>query len=315
MADTAIRTENLGKIYKGDIEKKPFTALTDLNLEVQKGEVFTFLGPNGAGKTTTIKMLTRLLFPTSGKIWLNGQSLESSETLRHVGFLPEQPTIYGYLTGREFLDFIGRIHQMDASARKKRVDELVEVVGLVGRDGHAIRGYSRGMTQRLGLAQAMMNDPEILILDEPMSNLDPLGRKDVRDIILSLKERGKTIFFSSHILSDAEMIADRIGIIKKGQLIQTGTMNELVDSQAHTTEVTFEIEASKVEKLNLNSEELVTQENRYMISLTDSKKIAELLTSVDQNGGVVISVIPQRQSLEDVFMAHLSDESNSKTTA
>ena len=196
---------------------------------------------------------------------------------------------------------------MNGSDRRKRIDTLLDQVGLTGRGDHAIRGYSRGMTQRLGLAQALMNDPDILILDEPLSNLDPIGRKDVRDIILALKERGKTIFFSSHILSDAEMIADRIGIINQGKLIQVGSMGELVDRQVLATEVTFDLDPERVETLNLGQDILVRQDNRFMISLAETGQISGVLKKIDQQGGSVISVIPQRKNLEDVFMSHFSE--------
>jgi ABC-2 type transport system ATP-binding protein len=305
MSKTAIQTSHLTKVFKGDLGKKPFKALDDLDLEVHESEVYAFIGPNGAGKTTTIKLLTRLLFPSSGSIQIAGRDNSSHKALENVGYLPEQPSIYGYLTGQEFLDFIGQIFGLDRVTRQKRVTDLLGLVGLEGRGDHAIRGYSRGMLQRLGLAQALMNDPKILIFDEPVSNLDPIGRREVRDVILRLKEQGKTIFFSSHILSDAEMIADRVGILNQGKLIQVGTLAELVANQTTCTEVTFEISEEAVPKLAIDQNALVRQDNHYMIPLCDADQIAKILKSVDKEGGRVISVIPQRKSLEDVFMSHL----------
>ena len=214
MSEYAIKTRELTKIYrevtKGGLVRRTVVALDDLNLEVHHGEVFAFIGPNGAGKTTTIKLLTRLIYATKGQIWISGQLNTSRKAMEHVGYLPEQPNLYGHLSGREFLDFIGRIFGLDIKIRKKRINSLINKVGLEKRADHRIQGYSRGMIQRLGLAQALINDPSILILDEPMSNLDPLGRKEFRDQILMLKNENKTIFFSSHILSDAEMISDRV---------------------------------------------------------------------------------------------------------
>lgn len=305
MADPVIQTESLTKIYKGELEHKPVTALNDLNLKVQQGEVYAFLGPNGAGKSTTIKLLTRLIFPTSGRIAIHGRDIRDRSALGRIGFMPEQPNLYGYLTGREFLDYVGAIFRMGEALRSKRAEELLSQTGLEKAGDRRIRGYSRGMTQRLALAQALMNDPDLLILDEPMSNLDPIGRKDVRDIILDLKSQGKTIFFSSHILSDAEMIADRIGILNEGRLVQVGTMSELVDRQIEATEVTFELAADKLASLSPKGLTPIQQENRAMIRLEDTSGLDELLQSVNRAGGKVISVIPQRKSLEDYFIAQL----------
>lgn len=305
MADSVIQTQSLSKTYKGELEHKPVTALVDLNLDVQSGEVYAFLGPNGAGKTTTIKLLTRLIFPSSGTITIQGKDIQDQKALDRVGFMPEQPSLYGYLTGREFLDYVGAIFRMDRPDRKERTTELLRLVGLEKGGERAIRGYSRGMTQRLALAQALMNDPDVLILDEPMSNLDPIGRKDVRDVILNLKEQGKTIFFSSHILSDAEMIADRIGILNDGKLVQVGTMSELVDKQIVSTEVTFEIDPGKLSDPLLKKLAPVQQEHRVMVRLTEESNLTEILDFVTQSGGKVISVIPQRKSLEEFFIAQL----------
>jgi ABC-2 type transport system ATP-binding protein len=309
MADPVIHTEALSKTYKGELEHKPVTALIDLNLEVRQGEVYVFLGPNGAGKSTTIKLLTRLIFPSSGQIRIQGKDIRDRSALDHIGFMPEQPNLYGYLTGREFLDYVGAIFRMDRLSRKKRAVELLRLVGLGKGSDRPVRGYSRGMTQRLALAQALMNDPDLLILDEPMSNLDPIGRKDVRDIILNLKEQGKTIFFSSHILSDAEMIADRIGILNEGRLVQVGTMSELVDKQIVATEVTLEIAPEKIAGLSPIGLTPVQQENRIMVSIVDASQLPELLESVNRSGGKIISVIPQRKSLEEYFIARLGRKS------
>jgi ABC-2 type transport system ATP-binding protein len=305
MPKTVIRTEGLTKIYKGELGQKPVIGIEALDLDVREGEVFAFLGPNGAGKTTTIKLLTRLLFPTKGNILIMGLPLTSRDAMRRVGYLPEQPNLYGYLTGREFLDFIARIFSLPSDLRKKRILEVLGLVGLSDQAGRAIRTYSRGMIQRLGLAQALINDPDLLILDEPMSALDPIGRKDFRDIILSLKKAGKTLFFSSHILSDAEMVADRIGILKKGRMVQTGRLDDLMGSGTGTVEVTFIPKRGKPVKSALQRYNFEEQGRKILVRLEREDDLPGLLRSVTRAGAKLVSVIPQRKSLEDIFMAEI----------
>ena len=200
----------------------------NLSLSVEKGEVFGFLGPNGAGKTTTVKMILSLLRPSSGEVLLFGQNANILELKHKIGFMPEHTYFYQHLTGRELLHFTGEIFGIDKKTIEKRASELLKKVNLP-KDAHdrLIKGYSKGMQQRIGLAQALMNDPELIILDEPMSGLDPVGRREIKDLIMELKEKGKTIFFNSHILSDAEVLCDRIGIIKAGNLIAEGTVKSM----------------------------------------------------------------------------------------
>ena len=309
MTEFAIRTEGLTKIYtettRGGLKRRVTVGVEDLNLEVTKGEVFAFLGPNAAGKTTTIKLLTRLHYPTRGEAWLLGRSNVKRETMRQVGYLPEQPRLYDYLTGKEFLDFIGRIFGMNRQDRNRRIVNLLKMVGLQGRAEQSIRGYSRGMVQRLGLAQALFNDPMLLILDEPMSNLDPLGRKDFRDLILELKKQGKTIFFSSHILSDAEMVADRVGILKEGRLINTGSMEELVGSQVTGVDITFHASEETIKKIQQTFNDVVLQDQKVMLTLENTSAVPELLRRIEHWGGQIISVIPHRKSLEELFMSEV----------
>jgi ABC-2 type transport system ATP-binding protein len=300
-----IRTEGLTKIYKGDLGLKPVIGIEALDLEIREGEIFAFLGPNGSGKTTTIKLLTRLLFPTRGDILIMGLPLTSRDAMRRVGYLPEQPNLYGYLTGREFLDFIARIFGLPSGLRKKRILEVLAMVGLSDQAGRAIRTYSRGMMQRLGMAQALINDPDLLILDEPMSALDPIGRKDFRDIILGLKKAGKTLFFSSHILSDAEMVADRIGILNKGRMVQTGSLDDLMGSRSGTVEVTFIPKRGKPVKSALQPFDYEEQGGKILVRLEKEEDLPVLLGRVTRAGARLISVIPHRKSLEDVFMAEI----------
>jgi ABC-2 type transport system ATP-binding protein len=305
MPKTAIQTEGLTKIYKGDLGQKPVVGIEKLDLEVREGEVFAFLGPNGSGKTTTIKLLTRLLYPSSGTVHIMGKPLSSRESMRRVGFLPEQPNLYGYLTGVEFLDFMARIFDLPAGTRKKRVSEMIGLVGLSDSGGRAIRTYSRGMMQRLGMAQALINDPDLLILDEPMSALDPVGRKDFRDIILGLKKRGKTLFFSSHILSDAELVADRIGILKKGRMTQTGGLEDLMGHRTGVIEVIFIPDRGKPVKSALRAYDFDSQGRKILVRLENEEDLPGLIRIVTRSGARLVSVIPQRQNLEDIFMAEI----------
>jgi ABC-2 type transport system ATP-binding protein len=304
MADFAIRTEGLTKVYSTDFWKKGVLGLDDLNLEVETGSVFAFIGPNGAGKTTAIKLLTQLIFPSQGKIWVMGVPSTSRLSMKKIGFLPEQPRMYGYLSGREFLDFIARIFGLDPRIRKKKISELLAKVGLGSRGNMLIRKYSRGMMQRLGLAQAIINDPELLILDEPMASLDPLGRKDFRDLILDLKAQGKSIFFSSHILSDAEMVADRVGILNRGKLIQVGNLDDIVHAHVSGVEITFDLNKKKLEGIDLGKWQAMVQDQRVMVRI-EEKGVTDFLRRIDGWGGTVVSVQPQKKSLEEIFMAEL----------
>ena len=305
MSHFAIQTSRLRKVYKGELGQKDYTGLEGLDLDIPAGEVFAFLGPNGAGKTTTIKLLTRLLKPSSGSVTINGVSNTSHHSMERVGYLSEQPNIYGYLTAREFLDFIGKLFGLDPGVRKKRIDGLIELVGLKDRDRTLIRGFSRGMTQRLGMAQALMNEPDILILDEPLSNLDPVGRKDMRDIILGLKAEKKTLFFSSHILHDAEIVADRVGILDHGRLVQTGTLQELTGSGLKTIEIVCSIPQAGESVLGLNRDRIVRQGDRTLTWTDDMESAQVILEKILRSGGKVFSVTPQRKSLEDLFISRI----------
>jgi ABC-2 type transport system ATP-binding protein len=305
MAKTVIRTEGLTKIFKGDLGQKPVTALDGLDLEVPEGEVFAFLGPNGAGKTTTLKLLNRLLHPTRGKAWIFDRPVESSRASERVGFLPEQPNLYGYLTGREFLDFVARLFGIPAAERRKRIDALLETVGLAAAAGRAVRNYSRGMMQRLGMAQALVNDPDLIILDEPMSALDPLGRKDFRDLILDLKRRGKTVFFSSHILSDAELIADRFGFLNRGRLVQSGTPDTLLLGEKGPVEVTFVPRDPQRVAALLPGLDAAIQGQQCTVRVPDAESLMPALKILLDHQWTVVSVVPQRRSLEDVFLSEI----------
>ena len=305
MTGKVIRAEQLTKVYKGDLGRKPITALDDLDLDVVEGETYAFLGPNGAGKTTAIKLLTRLLHPTHGRIWIFDRPNTDPKSMASVGYLPEQPNLYAYLTGIEFLQFIARLFKLDARTRKQRIADLLERVGLHDQGNRLIKTYSRGMLQRLGMAQALVNDPQLLILDEPMSALDPIGRKELRDLILELKRRGKTVFFSSHILSDAEIVADRVAILKGGRLISSGKLDQLVGSQAASIEVTFAVAADQAPLSEWGIDGAVVQGRNAMVRLAREEDLPGLLRKVDERRGKLVSVIPVKKSLEDLFLSEI----------
>ena len=227
--------EDLTKSYaSGWPGRPPFVALDGLSLTVRRGEIFGFLGPNGAGKTTTLKILLGLVRATGGRALLLGQPAGDVETRRRIGFLPESPYFYDYLTADEFLTFYGQLAGLGYTAIAQRVTDLLGLVGLADARARQLRKFSKGMLQRIGLAQALIHDPELVILDEPMTGLDPVGRKQVRDLILSLRDRGKTIFFSTHILHDVEMICDRVGIVMKGRLLASGRVGRARPARSYT---------------------------------------------------------------------------------
>jgi len=228
----AIRTEQLGKIYSIGFFMRKVEGLCDLDLEVQPGEAFGFIGPNGAGKTTTIKILMGLLGPTSGSAWLFGKPVGDPQSRARVGFLPERPYFYEHLTAREVLDFYGQLFGMDKRTRNERSEMLLEKVALTRFANISLRKYSKGMLQRVGLCQALLHDPDLIVLDEPMSGLDPMGRALVRDLILDQRAQGKTVFFSSHILSDVEVICDQVAILVEGRLREVGTIESLLKDRA-----------------------------------------------------------------------------------
>src|ERR1700741_4615303 len=241
MATAAIEIDGLTKDYAlGFWRKRMRRSLDNLSLRVEDGEIFGFLGPNGAGKTTTLKLLMRLIFPTSGTARILGKSIDDVSMHREIGYLPEQPYFYDYLTAAELLDYFARFHGLTAAERHDRVQRMLKKVGLETAKKIQLRKYSKGMLQRAGLAQAILHEPQVVVLDEPMSGLDPLGRREVRDIILELKKEGRTVLFSTHILSDAEMLCDRVGVIGGGKLRGVGGPGEMVGMQVQGREVFFE---------------------------------------------------------------------------
>src|SRR5262250_691357 len=276
MSTPAIEIENLTKEYPfGFLNLKKKKSLENLNMQVETGEVFGFIGPNGAGKSTAIKLLMRLIFPTSGSARILGKSISDVEMHRDIGYLPEQPYFYDYLTAAELLDYFARFFGFSAGERKDRIDRMLKKVGLETAGKIQLRKYSKGMLQRVGLAQAILHDPKVVILDEPMSGLDPVGRREVRDIILELKRDGKTVLFSTHILSDAEMLCDRVGVIVGGRLRGVGAPDEIVGMKAHGMEILFECDGNPA-SLTLFLGKATQTGNRYRMQVYEKDIYATL---------------------------------------
>jgi len=300
MSTPAIEIEKLSKEYPyGFLNLKTKKSLEDLTMRVDTGDVFGFLGPNGAGKSTTIKLLMRLIFPTSGTARILGKSIEDVSMHQQVGYLPEQPYFYDYLTAAEVLDYFARFHGLTENDRKARMEKMLKKVGLETAKKIQLRKYSKGMLQRVGLAQAILHDPEVVVLDEPMSGLDPLGRREVRDIILELKKDGRTVLFSTHVLSDAEMLCDRVGVIVGGKLRGVGAPGELVGIQSHGMEILFELR-TEGNKPPLLSRATRTGE-RYRVQLPE----AELYGALDELKAAearILNVAQLKPTLEEVFM-------------
>ena len=301
MATVAIEIENLSKEYPhGFLHLKKRTSLQGLSMQVESGEVFGFLGPNGAGKSTTIKLLMRLIFPTSGTARILGRPISDIGMHQDIGYLPEQPYFYDYLTAAEVLDYFARFHDLSAAERREHVDRMLKKVGLETAKKIQLRKYSKGMLQRVGLAQAILHDPKVVILDEPMSGLDPVGRREVRDIILELKQAGKTVMFSTHILSDAEMLCDRVGVIVGGKLRGVGAPGEIVGMKAEGMEILFELAAGEGKAGALAAKATRTGD-RYRLQVKEVELFAAL-EQVRAAGGKILSVTQVKASLEEYFM-------------
>ncbi len=301
-----IKIENLHKTFFVGFRRKRVEALRGLSLEVDKGEIFGFLGPNGAGKTTIIKILAGLIRPTAGKAFVMGKPAGEVESKNKIGFLPEQPDFYQYLSGEEFLNFCARFFPISHRERKQRINRLLDQVGLERSRKLALRKYSKGMLQRIGLAQALINDPELVILDEPMSGLDPIGRKEIRDLIASLKQQGKTVFFNTHILSDVEVICDRVGIIHLGRLLKVGPVKELSSATIQSWEIQAEVRGEELKKdleaRGKRGEIAITWQGEHaLVRVNDEEKAQALVKMILEKGGHLTEYFVHRQNLEDYF--------------
>lgn len=303
-----LKTEGLTKDYRTGFWRTRVRVLHDLNLEVQQGEIFGYLGPNGAGKTTTLNLLMGLIHPTAGRAWILDRDVSDVAVKAQVGFLPENPYFYNYLTGREFLDFYGQLFGIPSHERRRRIEELLDKVGLAHTGGLQLRKYSKGMLQRIGLAQALINDPQVVVLDEPMTGLDPVGRKEIRDLILDLKARGKTVFFSTHIVPDVEMICDRLGIIVAGRLIRVGRLEELLGSEVESIEITASglDEGTCTEIAQWSIRPPVHQQEKALFAVKTEKDASQALALLVERGASIHAVHPQRRTLEEHFLREVA---------
>ena len=297
-----IQLNNLTKSYQGKFRKPARKAVDGLNLAIEPGEIFGFLGPNGAGKTTTIKLILGFLFPTSGKVFLFNQSSGQQQAKYRVGFLPEIAYYYRYLKAVELLDAYGRLFRLSKQKRNQKIESLLALVGLTEFADIYLRDYSKGMLQRFGLAQALINDPELLILDEPTSGLDPIARKEIRDIILQLHQQGKTIFFSSHELSQVEMVCTRVGILHQGKLVREGKLSELLSPIGKTQIEIGNIPSGFQEKLNSFPAKLEYVSDSGTIVLEDKSYLFPLLHILESEKVELYSINTERETLEDLFV-------------
>jgi ABC-2 type transport system ATP-binding protein len=307
--DAAIRTEELCKDYRTGFWRRRARVLRGLNLEVRAGEVFGYLGPNGAGKTTTLKLLMGLIHPTAGRATILGRDISEVDVKGRVGFLPENPYFYDYLTGREFLDYYGRLFALPGRVRRERVDRLLHEVGMANAADLSLRKYSKGMLQRIGLAQALINDPDLVVLDEPMTGLDPLGRKEVRDLILRLKAAGKTIFFSTHIIPDVEVICDRVGIIFVGELVTVGPLETLLGTRLESIEITFSGLPPAAPGIPGGpwARPPVHTAGRTIVAVADEAAGNAAVRALVERGATIHSVVPLRRTLEEEFVQQIEE--------
>ena len=299
----AIATQDLGKTYRSSLMRAAAPSLDGLNLTIRENEVFGFLGRNGAGKTTTIKILCGLVRQTRGEAFIFGDSVRVKHARRHIGYLPENPYFYEYLTPRETLDFYGRLHGLGSGERAAEWTKLSELLDLRDIASQRVREFSKGMRQRLGFAVALVGDPKVLILDEPMSGLDPIGRRSIRELILRMRDEKKTIFFSSHVLGDVEQICDRVGILVKGKLTSQGRIDELLGKHDNPVEVII-ANLSDAARAELEAKALSTRvsEAGHHFTLHDAQAANEAVKLALARGGSLVEFTPLKESLEDQFV-------------
>jgi len=300
--DKVMEIQDLHKTFHIGFMRKRVEAVRGVGFEVKQGETFGLLGPNGAGKTTTLRILLNLIYPDRGTIKLFGAA-PAMASLARLGYLPENPYVYQYLRAPEFLDLCGRLMGLDGAARRKRTAEMIELVGLSHAVDRPIGRFSKGMMQRMGLAQALLHDPELLILDEPMSGLDPIGRRQVREIILAQRQAGKTLIFTSHVLSDVEMLCDRISIVHKGQVVASGTLDQLLRREVRRVRVTLQSVAPALRaRLGEMGHTLREVEGSLHVTIEGDHGVRAVLEASLAQGAEVAEVEPERETLEDLFV-------------
>ena len=312
-----VEIENLSKDYEtGFWKKKKIRALDDLTLSVGSGQIFGFLGGNGAGKTTTIKILMTLLFPTSGSARILGHDISDTAMHSRIGYCPENPYFYDYLTARELMNYFGELFGIDSVKRKQKTEELLAKVGLEEKDWNKqLRKFSKGMLQRVGLAQSLINDPELVFLDEPMSGLDPIGRREIRELIAGLREKGTTVFMSTHILSDVETLCDEVAILRGGKLAATGNLTDLLESESEHRSFEISVRGASSEAIQNNLNGLAgavvrTKGSGVGIEVLNENDIDAVLKAVQASGGHLASVQSVKQSLEELFVRETVDSSS-----
>jgi len=301
-----LELDRVYKAYKFGFIPKKKQVLKGISFYVNEGEIFGYLGPNGAGKTTTIKSILNLIFPDAGRITIFGEDSLKPRAREKVGFLPENPYFYDYLTGREFLAFYADLLGIHGQQKEEKIKYFLNLVGMQKAADLQLRKYSRGMLQRVGLAQALLNDPALVILDEPMGGLDPIGRKEFRDIIVNLKKEGKTVFLSSHILQDIEMICDRVAIILAGEIVNQGYLGDLISEKVLYTEVIVAgVPSSEFSHLG---ESVSASGNRVLLKVYEEQHIDRIIRLVQEKNGKIISLIPRTETLEDIFVGLVKNQ-------
>jgi len=311
--DYAVEIDGLSKDYETGLwRKKKVRALDKLTLNVRPGQIFGFLGGNGAGKTTTIKLLMRLMFPTEGSAKILGRDISDVSMHNRIGYCPENPYFYDYLTANELMDYFGRLFGYDAATRKRKSEDLLTAVGLTPPEWRRqLRKYSKGMLQRVGLAQALINDPEIVFLDEPMSGLDPVGRREIRELIAGLRDKGVTVFMSTHILSDIEAMCDEVAILRGGKLAASGDLNDLLTKSGEQRSLEISIKGVSADAIRDEIEfiagaTIASKASGAVIEVLDESDVEAALKVIRDAGGHLISIQPVKQSLEELFVREAS---------
>lgn len=303
MTAKIVEIDNLKKTYLVGFLRKAVEGARGITFDVRKGEIVGLIGPNGAGKTTTIKCLLGLCAPTSGSAKIRGVDAREPRAREGVGFLPENPYVYPYLTPREFVDLCARLSSMSSRAREEQVPKVLERTGIAWAADRPVHRLSKGMLQRTGLAAALVANPDLLVLDEPMSGLDPLGRREVRDLIFEERARGRTVLFSSHVLSDVETLCDRVVILRAGEVVVAGAVNELVHRSATMTELTLRgVDDDLRSALTARAKLLRHMADEVALEVEGEALVAELVTQALGAGGKLVSAVPRKDSLEDLFV-------------
>ncbi len=306
----AVETKDLTKIYSSSFGKKKVQALVDFNLDVESGLIFGLLGPNGAGKTTFIKLLLGITFPTAGSAKILGEQVSNYQVKKKIGYLPENHKYPPYLKGGEVLEYFGKLGGVNGAELNRKMDELLALVKLTQWKKTKVKAYSKGMMQRLGLAQALINDPELIFLDEPTDGVDPIGRKEIRDILLELKGQGKTIFLNSHLLSEVELITDRVGILNKGKLLREGTVKELTEKKEEY-KVAIEDNDDALKEISSNNSFTKISNGTYSVKVTDINELNKIIDDLRNRKILIKEILPMKSTLEEMFISLINEEEKS----